>query len=142
MRPTIDLTDVAPVAPVDMTHPMAYWVESGRGLVLLNGASNDDLRRMDAAVWHALGAEPAQRVATLLRFRCLIQVFRAQRLRSLLVQKGFALIAPALHVAATQRLNATRGFNPLKFERALQQALADLEASHRAAAQEMFKAAA
>lgn len=142
MLSTIDLTDVARVSPLEMTHPMTYMVDAGRGLVLLNGASNEELREMDQAVWGTLGADRAQRVATLLRFRCLIQVFRAQRLKALLLQKGFQIIAPALHVAATQRLNAERGFNPLKFERALQDAIAALEASHRAAAEEMFQAAA
>lgn len=142
MTPTLDLTDVARVSPLGMTRPMAYWLESGRGLVLLNGAGNEDLRAMDQAVWNDLGTDPAERVATLLRFRCLLQVFRAQRLKALFLQKGFALIAPALHVAATERLNAERGFNPLKFERALQQALAALEAKQRADAEEMFQAAA
>lgn len=142
MTPTLDLTDVARVSPLAMTRPMAYWLESGRGLVLLNGASNEDLRAMDQAVWNDLGADTAERVATLLRFRCLLQVFRAQRLKALFLQKGFALIAPALHAAATERLNAERGFNPLKFERALQQAMSALEAKHRADAEEMFRAAA
>ncbi|MDX2204069.1 MAG: hypothetical protein NW223_15060 [Hyphomicrobiaceae bacterium] len=142
MCPTTDLSDVAPVEPVAMTHPMTYWLESGRGLVLIEGASNEELRAMDAAVWSLLADAPGQRVATLLRFRSLIEVFRAQRLKSLLLQKGFAVIAPALGVAATQRLNATRGFNPLKFERALREAMAAIEAEHRAAAEATFRAAA
>ncbi len=133
MRPTIDLTDVARVSSLEMTKPMSHMIEAGRGLVLINGAGNDELRQMDQAVWDQLAADPAQRIATLLRFRALIQVFRALRLKTLLLQKGFPIIAPALHVAASMRLNAERGFNPLKFERALRETMAAAEA-HRAAA--------
>jgi hypothetical protein len=32
---------------------------------------------------------------------------------------GYGLIAPAVQVAARMRLNASLGFNPVKFERAL-----------------------
>jgi hypothetical protein len=111
-------------------------------LVLLDGASNDELREMDHEVWNKLGADPAQRVAALLRFRSLVQVFKSQRLKALLLQKGFALIAPALHVAATQRLNAERGFNPLKFERAVQDAMAALAKARQAPTEEIYQAAA
>ena len=37
------------------------------------------------------------------------------------------LIAPAVHVAARMRLNTEWGFNPLKFERALQDLLSQLD---------------
>jgi hypothetical protein len=37
------------------------------------------------------------------------------------------LIAPAVHVAARMRLNSEWGFNPLKFERALQDLLSQLD---------------
>lgn len=132
MRPELDLTDVAHVLPLDMAVPMNHMVETGRGLVFLKGASAEDMRMVDAAVWNALSCDAAQRVAVLLRFRSLVQVFAGQRLKQLLLQKGFNLLAPALHVAATMRLNAERGFNPLKFERALRETMARLEAAQKA----------
>jgi hypothetical protein len=61
-----------------------------------------------------------------MRFRCLIQVFGARRLADLLLNNGHGLIAPAVQVAARMRLNAERGFNPAKFERALQDLLSQL----------------
>lgn len=130
MRPNIDLTDVVLVSPYDMTIPMQHMVDQGRGLVFLNGATAADLRTMDVAVWDKLDEDPTQRVAVLVRFRCLIEVFASQRLKALLLKKGFNLLAPALHVAASMRLNAERGFNPVKFERALADLVAKLEVAN------------
>ena len=125
MTIAIDLTDVALVAPETMAVPMQHMIDTGRGLVLLKGASSAELREMDQAVWDELGDDPGERVAALLRFRCLIEVFSAQRLRQMLLQKGFALLSPVMQVAARMRLNGERGFNPAKFERALRAELAD-----------------
>ena len=119
MQTQIDLTDVPYVSPYDMTVPMQAMIEAGRGLVLLNGATAAELRRLDRSVWDRLDASPDVKMTVLLRFRSLIEVFAAPRLKALLLQKGFNLLAPALHVAATQRLNAERGFNAVKFERVL-----------------------
>lgn len=129
MRPNIDLTDVVVVSPYDMTILMQHLVAAGRGLIFLDGASAAQMRDLDRAVWDKLDDDPAQRVAILVRFRCLVEVFAAQRLRSLLLQKGFNLLAPALHVASSMRLNAERGFNPVKFERALTDLVTKLEAA-------------
>jgi len=132
MAHTLDLTDVALVAPEAMLPPMQHMIDTGRGLVLLNGASAKELREVDQAVWEELDDDPVTRVAVLMRFRCLIEVFSFRRLQELLLQRGFNLLAPALHVAARMRLNAELGFNPAKFERALLDLLAQLE--HRRSA--------
>ena len=129
MRPNIDLTDVVLVSPHDMATAMQYFIDAGRGLLLLNGATPQDLRAMERAVWDKLDEDPVQKVATLMRFRCLVEVFAAPRLKALLLNKGFNLLAPALHVAASQRLNAERGFNPVKFERALVDLVVKLQAA-------------
>jgi hypothetical protein len=42
------------------------------------------------------------------------------------------LIAPAAHVAARTRLNTERGFNPLKFGRAVRDLLSQLDGVRRA----------
>jgi hypothetical protein len=42
-----------------------------------------------------------------------------------MLERGFALIGPAIAIAASLRLNANRGFNPQKFLVALQEAMAD-----------------
>jgi hypothetical protein len=42
----------------------------------------------------------------------------------MLLDRGYALIAPAVAIAASLRLNANRGFNPQKFVLSLQEVLA------------------
>lgn len=129
MRSTIDLTDVMLVSPHDMAIPMQHFIDAGRGLVFLNGVTTQDLRAMERAVWERIADGPAHKIAVLVRFRCVVEVFAAPRLKALLLKKGFNLLAPALHVAASLRLNAERGFNAVKFERALVDLVAKLEAA-------------
>jgi hypothetical protein len=138
MRAAVDLADVPFVAPEALALPMRHLVDSGRGLALLKGLTERDLREVDEAVWEDLDDDPAHRVAVLLRLRCLIRVFEARRLAGLFLHEGHGLIAPAVYVAARMRLNTKWGFNPLKFERALKGLLAQMgEPEHRAAAMPM-----
>ena len=126
MLNAVNLSDVPLVNPAELARPMQYMIDTGRGLAMLRGISQAELREVDHALWADLGGDPVQRVAVLVRFRCLIQVFGARRLADLLMHNGHNLIAPAVHVAARMRLNADRGFNAVKFERALQDLLAQL----------------
>ena len=127
MPNTIDPADVPYVAPEALALPMRHLVDSGRGLALLEGLSQRDLREVDEAVWGELGDDPAHRIAVLLRLRCLIRVFEARRLANLFLNHGHGLIAPAVYVAARMRLNTKWGFNPLKFDRALRGLLAQMD---------------
>ena len=131
MLQTPNLTDVASVDPQNLAVAMQHMIATGRGLAMLRGIGKDELREVDAVVAAKLGHDPAERLAVLVRFRCLIEVFRARRLADLLLNNGYNLIAPAVHVAARQRLNADRGFNPGVFERALSQLLAKIAAGQR-----------
>ena len=126
MPNAVDLADVPFVAPEALALPMRRLVDSGRGLALLKGLSERDLRQVDQAVWDDLDHDPAHRVAVLLRLRCLIRVFEARRLAGLFQHQGHSLIAPAVYVAARMRLNTKWGFNPMKFERALKGLLAQM----------------
>ena len=122
----IDPADVRPVAPEALLLATRHLVDSGRGLAMLKGLSERELREVDAAVWDDLAGDPAERVETLLRLRCLIRVFGARRLANLFLQRCHSLIAPAVYVAARMRLNTQWGFSPLKFEHALQDLLAQM----------------
>ena len=124
MLNTINRSDVARVNPADLALPMQHLVATGRGLAMLRGLAEAELREIDHAMWSALRIEPAQRVAVLLRFRCLVKVLGARRLADMLMHRGYNLFAGAVQVAAGMRLNADYGFNPVKFERALRQHLA------------------
>jgi hypothetical protein len=126
MSNRLDQTDVPLVGTHHMMAPMQHMIATERGLILLKGASNAELRELDATLWPHLEGDRTQRVAVLLRFRALVQVFGARRLKQLFLQRGHMMIAPAVHVAARMRLNAQLGFNPLKFERCLQDMLSQL----------------
>jgi hypothetical protein len=117
----VTLSDLPLVDPNALALPMRYMIETGRGLAMLRDISKEVLREVDQAVWGALADDPVQRVAVLMRFRCMVRVFGARRLANLLLNTGYNMIAPAVQVAARMRLNADLGFNPLKFERALRE---------------------
>jgi hypothetical protein len=122
------MSDVPLVASHELLIPMQHLIDTERGLGMLHGLSDAELRAVDQAVWDALAGDAIRRVAVLLRFRALIQVFKARRLAELFLHRGFLLIAPAVHVAARMRLNTEWGFNPLKFERVLLDLLGQLDA--------------
>jgi hypothetical protein len=125
MLNTLNPTDVALVNPQNLALAMQHMIDTGRGLAMLRGFTKDELREVNALLLEELAHDPAQRLAVLMRFRCMIEVFRARRLVDLLMHTGHNLIAPAMQVAASMRLNADRGFNPVKFERALQELMAE-----------------
>jgi len=127
MSNAVDMSDVPLVATHELMVPMQHIIDTERGLAMLKCISNAELRQVDNAIWHALAGDPARRVAVLLRFRALVQVFKARRLAELFLHRGFMLIAPAVHVAARMRLNTEWGFNPLKFERTLHDLLEQLD---------------
>ena len=116
----LDTTDIPPVAPEDLAIPMRYMIASGRGLVLLRGLCERELREIEDAVWTELAPDRTRAIAVMLRFRCLVEVFAARRLTTMLLKNGFNLIAPAIRVAAEMRLNVKWGFSPQKFLTALQ----------------------
>jgi len=123
----MNLTDVPLVDAKHLAHAMEFMVKTGQGLTMLRGITEAELRQVDQALWDELSSNPAERVAVLVRFRCLIRVFAARRLADLLLHTGYRLLAPAVRVAARMRLNADLGFNPGKFERALIEQLARID---------------
>lgn len=125
MATTFDLSDVPAADAGDLAAAMRTFIENGRGLILLNGASEADL---DAACSFLKGrhhTEPQRALTAFVRLRHLIEVFGARRLRQMLLDNGHALMAPAIAVASSLRLNGHRGFNPQRFLAALTEALGD-----------------
>ena len=135
MAATLDLTDVAPVAPHDMALLMGLLIESGRALILTRGATPDDKKTIEALFWERFEGETAHGVATLLRFWSLVGVFSSRRLKAVLLARGFALLAPAGEVAARLRFNAHWGFNPQRFLNVLAEARATRRAVGETAAE-------
>ena len=124
MAMTWDLTDIPAVDAADLAAAMRSLIEDGRGLVLLNGATDADLDTARAALQSRHHAEPQRALAAFVRFRHLVEVFGARRLKDLMLDNGYALMAPAIAIAASLRLNGHRGFNPQRFLLSLQEALA------------------
>jgi hypothetical protein len=124
MAMTWDLTDIPAVDAADLAAAMRSLIEDGRGLVLLNGATDTDLDTARAALQSRHHAEPQRALAAFVRFRHLVEVFGARRLKDLMLGNGYALMAPAIAIAASLRLNGHRGFNPQRFLLSLQEALA------------------
>jgi|GEM_PF-744185 len=120
MANMFDLTDVPVVAPEDLAIPMRLLIRGERAaLAVLYGTGQADVRLIEAAFWQEFNGDTAAGVAVLLRFRGLIGLFATRRLRDQLLDKGHALIGPAVVAAAGMRLNTNWGFNPNKFLRAL-----------------------
>ena len=127
MNAGLDRCDVPQVPPQSLALPMQAMIAAGRGLVLLRGISDRELRDVEHTVWDKLEGTSAEKVATLLRFRALVGVFAGARLQHLFLRRGLPLMGPALEVAAEMRLNVQWGFNPVKFLRALEAKLGELE---------------
>ena len=119
MSRQIDTSDIPPVSLEQLLVPMRAAIANGQGLALLNGMSEAAIRDIETIVWAHFAGAPHTRLAVALRFRALLDVFRARRLKQLFLMNGFKLIARAVHEAASQRLNAEFGFNAHKFVLAL-----------------------
>ena len=75
MSAILDRCDVPQVSAESLALPMQAMIAAGRGLVLLRGISDPELRDVEHAVWDKLDGTSSDKVATLLRFRCLVGVF-------------------------------------------------------------------
>lgn len=123
MATTWDLNDVPAVSANELATLMQSLIDNGRGLVFLRGLEDEDLDTVQAELHCHFHGEPQRALAIFVRFRHLVEVFSARRLKDLLMNQGHGLLAPALAIAAELRLNAHRGFNPQWFVLALHDAL-------------------
>lgn len=112
---SIDLSDVPAVSLHDLYAPMRRLIAEGRGLALLNGLSETDIRSVESQIWADFADQPETRLAIAMRFRALLDVFATRRLRQEFLNQGFKLIARAVAEASTQRLNTRFGFTAQKF---------------------------
>lgn len=124
MAMTLEMTDVPTVAAADLAGAMRALIEAGRGAVLLRGLADEDFDLVQAELKRRFAGEPQKALAAFIRFRHMVEVFAARRLKNAVLDRGFAVIAPAIAIASSLRLNAERGFNPQKFTMALTDAFA------------------
>jgi hypothetical protein len=119
----LDPSDVPVVAVRELV--LAVKILSGEGLRLPAREFTDaDLRRVEQAFWQVSSRHRTRKSAVLLRLRCFCEAAKSRRMTALLEGHGADTLLHALSVAATMRLNAKRGFNPLKLARAIADALA------------------
>jgi hypothetical protein len=123
MAMTWDLTDVPAVDAGDLAAAMRALIDDERGLVLLRGLADEDLDTVQAELQRRFHGDPQRALAAFVRFRHMVEVFSARRLKEMLLDRGFTLMASAIAIAASLRLNANRGFNPQVFLMSLQDTL-------------------
>ncbi|MCB1514026.1 MAG: hypothetical protein H6876_00075 [Hyphomicrobiaceae bacterium] len=112
MSPAIDLTDLPQAKPETLALAMRLLIEDGRALILMRGATPEDRSNLEERFWQRFDGPTAEGVVALIRLWSLVDVFKAARLRALLLDRGYALLADAARAAAHQRINMTWGFNP------------------------------
>lgn len=115
MTALIDLNDVPHVAPQDLMRIMQTLIATENGLIFLKGINEETRTALEDAIWTTFADEPEHRLAIMVRFECLIELFASRRLRDQFTAHGLALLGPVFAVAADQRLNTNWGFNPQKF---------------------------
>ena len=106
MTMTWDLTDVPAVETADLAAAMRALIDDERGLVLLRGLADGDLDTVQAELQRRFHGEPQRALAVFVRFRHLVEVFSARRLKDMMLDRGYALMAPAIAdcgLAAPQR---------------------------------------
>lgn len=107
-----DPTDVPNADPAHLMRMLAVLIRNGDGLVVLREPDPRAMKAIEAEFWADFSGDTATGVATVIRFRALIEVFAARRLKSLLLREGLVVLQAAFRVAAGLRLNSARGFNP------------------------------
>ena len=124
MTAPLNLSDVPQVDATDLDLPMRLLISQGQGLALLKGLTEKEIRDVEEQVWASLEVGSEARLAVALRFRALLAVFSSRRLKDLLLNRGYKLVAAAIEEASTQRLNVRFGFSAQKILLALEAATA------------------
>ncbi len=124
MTVLLNLADVPKVDASELDMPMRMLIDKGQGLALLKGLSEREIRELEDDIWADFEGSDEARLAVALRFRALLDVYAARRLKGLILDHGFKLIAAAIKEASQQPLNTRFGFNAQKLLMALEAATA------------------
>ncbi|MBA2127308.1 hypothetical protein DLM45_13895 [Hyphomicrobium methylovorum] len=140
MPSQFNLDDVPSVNAADFKVPMDLLIQRGHGLALITGLTESEIRALESEIWNAFADQPEVRLPIALRFRALLHVFAARRLRNLLLERGFKVLTAALIAASEQRLNTRFGFSAHRLFLAIDAATAPSQRTHLP--QTSFQAAA
>lgn len=119
----LDPSDVPTVAVRELVLALKM-LSSGALAIPQGGHSEDDFRRVEQAFWQFSKRANSRKAAVLLRLRSLIEAMQSRRLTGFVAGGDPSAVLHVLGAAATMRLNAKWGFNPLKLARAASAALA------------------
>lgn len=122
--PVLDPSDVPTVAVRELALALKMLSAGGRLAFPQRTLTEDDLRRVEQAFWQFSKRATTRKVAVLLRLRSLLEAMQSRRLSELVASGDPSALLHVLSAAATMRLNAKWGFNPLKMARAVAGALA------------------
>ncbi len=114
-----DTTDLPRIDSDALHLAMRLAIQDGHGLMLMRGAGAGERQRLENLFWQNFEGDTRDGVATLVRLWGMVDVFQSRRLQVMLLEQGFAIVAAAIEVAASSRLNIDRGFNPQHFVMAL-----------------------
>ena len=120
----LDPSDVPTVAVRELALALKMLSAGGRLAFPQRTLTEDDLRRVEQAFWQFSKRATTRKVAVLLRLRSLLEAVQSRRLADLVSSDNQSALMHVLAAAATMRLNAKWGFNPLKMARAVTDALA------------------
>jgi hypothetical protein len=119
MKNDFNLADVPTVAASDISSILGLLVDSRRGLALLRGLTEQEIREIEDWIWQEFPAGGNARLAIALRFRAVLDVFGSRRLKALFLERGYRLFEALAVQAASRPLNARFGFNPQRLLLAL-----------------------
>jgi diaminopimelate decarboxylase len=123
MTTIVDPTDVPVIEPRDLALALRLMLAGGRILTAAQNFSEDDIRRVEQALWQRLDKGAKVKVAVLLRLRSLLSICTNRRMQALLLRYGSRMVPHALAIAARMRLNTRWGFNPQRFVQELRSSL-------------------
>ncbi|MEQ1697810.1 MAG: hypothetical protein ABL901_18415 [Hyphomicrobiaceae bacterium] len=109
---TLDPTDIPVISADAVQGIIDLIIERGQALVLFHGATPASRAEIERAFWQGHGGDRISGNATLIRFWHLVDAMSGRRVKSLILERGFAALAPLAACAASARLNIHWGFKP------------------------------
>jgi hypothetical protein len=95
----LNLADVPRVDAAELDMPMRLLVGKGRGLALLKGLTDREIRKLENEIWSGFEGSDEARLAVALRFRALLDVFTSRPLKGLRIDRGVRLKPAAVQEA-------------------------------------------
>lgn len=126
-----ELNDVPRVAASDLQAVLQELVISGRADLLLEGPTQIDRTAFEEEFWQGFSGQTSLGAAIIVRFWALVDVLSSRRINDMLMDRGFVFLRLLADAAASQRLNANRGLNPLQIAWAVKKIEKDVNESPR-----------